>query len=151
MKWIVPLVLLCACKDKPAAPAPAPAPGPVLGPTAEVELSGQIKTPPEMPAGVIKVMVTDGECWKPETRMLGGNDAAPEGRFFSEVYVKQGTKLWLCAALVPQGQAAGAIEWTASAPKAPFLGQGAGEVEFMNIQMEMKKGPPVTLPVRAPR
>jgi hypothetical protein len=150
MKWIIPLVLLCACKEKPATPAPAP--GPVLGPTAEVELSGSVKSPPGMPAGVIKVMVTDGECWKPETKMLGGNDAAPEGRFFSEVYVKQGTKLWLCAALVPAGGAPNApIEWTASAAKAPFLGQGAGEVEFPNIEMELKKGPPVTLPVRAPR
>ncbi len=128
-------------------PPPAPKVEVPLPDKAEVELAGKITRPPNTP-GPIRVFVTDGECWKPATRALGSGEAGPTDAFFVEVYVKQGTQLWVCAALIPPK---GKPVFSASAPNAPFLGRGAGEVEFKGIQLELKKGAALTLPVLVPR
>ena len=56
------------------------------------------------PKGVIgdaTVYVADGECWKPETRAFSEKQSRGTD-FFAEVFVPQGTKLWVCAAQLPK-------------------------------------------------
>lgn len=120
---------------------PAPPPAPPLPAKAEVEITGGIEAPAGQ-AGTVMVWVTDDECWKPTTRSYGSGTINAK-RYFVEVFVPQGTKLWVCAALVPPR---GPIVWSGAAKGAPFIGQGHGEVEFGNLDVTLTKSKPVVAP-----
>jgi hypothetical protein len=123
-----------------AAPAAAPptAAKPAMPVTAEVEIGGKVDNRPDF-KGDVRAWVTDGPCWQPATRALGTSKAQPDGSFFIEVFVPQGTPLWVCAATA-DGSASGALE------KTPLLGKGLGEVTFTNQHLTLKKGKRVTAP-----
>ena len=122
----------------PVARAPVPPAPPPLPPNAEVEIGGTL-TFPKGVTGDAMVYVADGECWKPETRAFAeklsrGTD------FFSEVFVPQGTRLWLCAAMIPKK---GRATMHGTLTEAPLMARGAGEVLFGNLRLTLAKGPPV--------
>lgn len=130
--------------DQPAVPAAAPptaaaptaaAPMPV---TAEVEIGATIDNRAKFKGDVL-AWVTDGPCWQPATRALGSAKAQPDGNIFIEVFVPQGTPLWVCAATA-DGSASGALE------KAPLIGKGLGEVTFTGQHLSLTKGKRVTAP-----
>jgi hypothetical protein len=133
---------LLAC----AAPAIAGADAPLLA-KAEVELSGTLERPAGQ-TGEAWVFITDGECWKPGTRAFGKGIAAPSSdRWGVEVFVPQGTKLWVCAMLAPKpGQKVAMATVYGEPGGAPLLGKGAGEVVFSGLKIKMKRGAPVPVP-----
>jgi hypothetical protein len=145
----------------PAAPAPAtpvPAPAPVAKPAtekgphapsadfAQVEISGQL-TMPVGEKGTAHVFVTDAECWKEGARAYG-EKVAP-GAFNIEVIVPQGSPLWVCAALVPEGKKPKPV-WYGSATRGMIKGEGLGEVVYAGLDVPLRKGPPVSLPAPRP-
>lgn len=98
-------------------------------------------------AGETLVWLTDGECWKPTTRAFGETRATPSREFFTEIFVPQGTPLWVCAAVVP---AKGPMVYSASLERAPLNARGAGEVIFAGLRLSLRRGAPVTRPERRP-
>src|SRR5512147_1065609 len=84
--------------SRPAPPRAAAAPPP-MPVTAEVEIGGAVVRPAGQ-KGEVTLWVTDGACWEPATRSFGQTQATPDGKFFVEVFVPQGTALWLCGAVV---------------------------------------------------
>jgi hypothetical protein len=141
--------VVAGCLDPPPAPpdlarrtvAPSPPPT-VLPERAEVELSGAVEYP--LGKGEPIIFVTLGECWKPGTRELGHVRANGKA-FFVEYLVPQGTRMWICGAIVPPK---GPITIYGSSPRSPVLGQGVGEVVYAQLDITMKKGPPVELPAK---
>jgi hypothetical protein len=132
-----------APKPAPPKPAAAPAPPPIPA-NAEVELSGKIVVPKEA-RGTPKIFVADGECWKPTTRAFGS--ATPQmGTWFVEVFVPQGTKLWVCAAVEPPAGKPGKVVYSAALARNPLEGRGIGEVEYGQLELVLAKGPAVELP-----
>lgn len=110
---------------------------------AEVELTGHFVAPKGQ-KGEPRVWVTDGPCFQAGSHAVG--ETKPNGGgFFVEVFVPQGTNLWICGALVPSG--ATQVTIYGSAPE-PVLARGAGEVAVPNIPVVLKKGPPVPLPAQ---
>jgi len=151
------LVAGCPSSDtnKPA-PQPAPPPPPVAAPAvdaaaaapakpklperAEVEMSGTLALPAGK-TGEVEVWVTDGPCWTKDAHVVGRAGASTE-RWGVEVFVPQGTQLWVCARLAPKkGEKA-----TLHAEAGPFLGKGAGEVIFSQVALALKPGAPVEPP-----
>jgi hypothetical protein len=152
MRALAIVCLLAACVEPPppvrdmAKPkvveaTPSPPPAPPLPAKAEVEIVGHID-PPAGQAGTVTIWVTDDECWKPGAKSFGSSTLNGKS-YFVEVFVPQGTKLWVCAALVPPK---GPIVWSGAAKGAPFIGQGQGEVEFGNIDVTLAKSKPVVAP-----
>ena len=121
---------------------PAPAPPPTA--FAEVELVGRLVLPKGLKDDV-HILVCDGPCFRPGSRAYHNQIGGPEN-FFVEVFVPQGTKLWLAAAAVPKR---GKPVYTAERA-GPLLGQGYGEVMHTGQLLELKKGPPVKLPPSRP-
>jgi hypothetical protein len=119
----------------PAGATPTPAGVPIA---AEVELGGRIDNRPAF-KGDVHAWVTDGPCWQPATRSLGTAKAQPDGSFFIEVFVPQGTPLWVCTATA-DGSASGALE------KAPLSGKGLGEVSYSGLHLTLAKSKRVTAP-----
>jgi hypothetical protein len=109
---------------------------------AEVELSGQAKFPNGATA-TRRVYVTTGGCFTPEMQVLASVQPTADGHFFAEVFVPTGSKLWICAALVPK---AGKITLWGAADGAPFEGRGNGEVVFANLKVPVTKRAPVDPP-----
>jgi hypothetical protein len=130
------------------APAPAPTPAPVAAapkpsmPPAEVELFGTV-TAPKGAKGETRVFVTDGACWQPATHSLGDVRANETGGFFAEVMVRQGTMLWVCAALIPPK---GPLTVYGALASAPLKGEGLGEVTFRGLTIALAPGKPVERP-----
>jgi hypothetical protein len=109
---------------------------PRLPTKAEVEISGKADFPKG--EGNRRVYVATGGCFTPAMQVLSSVQPNTDGGFFSEVFVPQGTKLWVCAALVP---ASGKITQWGTADKAPFDGQGAGEVSIHALIKVAKRAP----------
>ncbi|HZS38607.1 MAG TPA: hypothetical protein VFF06_17360 [Polyangia bacterium] len=135
----------CSRSSSPPAPPPPPSVSPAIaaaGVPAEVELRGHV-TAPKDAKGETRVYVTDGECWKPGTSSLEDVRATESGDFFAEVIVKQGTLLWVCAAIVPPS---GPLAIYGALPSAPLRGEGSGEVTFNNLSFALAPGKPVERP-----
>lgn len=122
--------------------APIAPPPPV---NAEVEIGGKVQRPAGA-KGEVKLWVTDGPCWQPTTHALGDTKGTPDN-FFVEVFVKQGTPLWLCAALVDGNKP---LSLYGQPDTLPLLGKGVGEVSFTNEQVTLRKGKPVRVPPPLP-
>jgi hypothetical protein len=108
--------------------------------TAEVEIGGTVKR--GTAKGELTAYVTDGPCWQAASRSFGSVKPQPDGGFFIEVFVPQGTKLWVCAA-----NADGTM--SGQADKSPLEGRGVGEVNFSGITVALQKAKKVAPP--APR
>ena len=126
----------------PIVTAQPPAPPPTA--FAEVEIVGRLVLPKGLKDDV-HILVCDGPCFRPGSRAYHNQIGGPEN-FFVEVFVPQGTKLWLAAAAVPKR---GKPVYTAERV-GPLLGQGLGEVMHTGQLLTLKKGPPVALPPPRP-
>ena len=60
-----------------------------------------------------------------------------------EVFVPQGTQLWVCGAA---GDPAKPLTVYGQADRSPLLGKGTGEVTFMNLSIPLAKGKKVSAP-----
>lgn len=110
----------------------------------EVEFFGQVKpVDPKLPPPVVFASYTD--CLAPTTRNIGQTSTQPDGKFFLEVFVKWGSDLTLCAF---QPAAGGEEKPTKLYGKAagPFHAEKEGEVEFKDVQIELKSGTARTFP-----
>jgi hypothetical protein len=146
----------CVTPTPPAEPdlARAAAPPPVAAPpsgaaaapsqpiTAEVEIGGTV-TRPAGAKGDATVWIVDAPCWQPGGRAFGSAKTAAGDKFFLEVYVPQGTQLWVCGAV---GDGTKPLEIYGQSDRAPLLGKGTGEVTFMGLSVPLKKGKKVTAP-----
>jgi hypothetical protein len=102
----------------------------------EVEFFGQVK-PAEPGKPPATVFASYDDCLSPAPGNIGQTTAAPDGKFFLEVFVKWGSDLTLCAAQLSAqdkptklyGKAAG-----------PFHAEAVGEVEFKGVVIELKTG-----------
>lgn len=131
---------------QPAAAAAAPA----HPETCEVEVSGLIKNPPKLPAEhYYQVYMAYGDCLAKDAHILGRTSVVNSlPKFATEVFARWGSDLTLCIAAE-----AGPGKPTKLYGKASrtFHAEGLGEVEFKDITVEVKAGPPHIFPaVRAP-
>jgi hypothetical protein len=126
----------------PRAAATAPTPPTPLPPQAEVEIAGHLARPPRA-KGQGRVWVTNRPCWQPDTQAFGRGDVPLSDDFLTEVFVPQGTNLWLCGALVDGNKP---IVYYGQGVPAPLYGKGAGEVGFTGVQIALRKGRPVAPP-----
>lgn len=97
------------------------------------------------PAGVkgeSTVWIVDGPCWQTASRAFGGAKTTAD-KWLLEVFVPQGTQLWVCAAA---GDPAKPLTVYGQADKSPLLGKGTGEVTFMNLSIKLAKGKKVSAP-----
>ena len=131
----------------PSAAVKAPT-GPVLLPPkpvpAEVEISGRV-TVPRAAKGDVMVYVTDRVCWQADARVFGQTrvvDTA-QRRFFVEVFVPQGTSMYVCSAVV---DGAKPVVFHGELARGPLSGRGVGEVVFADLQIAIAKGTAVSLP-----
>lgn len=129
-----------------AAPPPQPRPKEPLPAMAECELGGEVARP-KGASGRVHAWIADGPCWAPTTRAFG-ETTSPSDKFFSEVFVPQGTQLWVCAALVDGKKP---ITVYGQLDRSPLLGKGFGEVAFMNLKIALAKGKAVKPPEPRPR
>jgi hypothetical protein len=127
---------------KPAA-ATAPVPPPIPSVMAEVEMGGTITRPPHV-TGDATVWIVDAPCWQPGGRAFLSTKSTGD-KFFTEVYVPQGTQIWVCGAIVDGKKP---ITTYAQADRSPLLGKGSGEVTFMGLSIKLAKGKPVTPPAK---
>lgn len=120
-----------------APPSGAAATPPVWRPSgmAEVELGGSITLPPGT-KGDVTVWIVDAPCWEPAARAFGSTKVVL-GKFFREVYVPQGTNLWVCGAV---GDGSKPMEIYGTADRCPLLGKGSGEVTFPGLKIALAKG-----------
>jgi hypothetical protein len=128
----------------PDAPVPVPAPPPTPPPLpvmAEVEIGGTVTRPPNA-KGDATAWIVDAPCWHAGARAFGAAKTVAD-KFFLEVYVPQGTQLWVCAAL---GDPSKPLEIYGQADRAPLLGKGTGEVTFIGLSVRLAKGKKVTAP-----
>jgi len=125
---------------RPAAPPPVAAPPVPI--TAEVEIGGTVTRPAGV-KGDATVWIVDAPCWQPGGRAFGSAKTAAGDKFFLEVYVPQGTQLWVCGAV---GDGTKPLEIYGQSDRAPLLGKGTGEVTFMGLSVPLKKGKKVTAP-----
>lgn len=132
-----------APRRAPVVAAPAPPPLPVM---AECELGGVV-TRPAGARGALKVWITDGDCWRDGTHAWGEFAGGVADHWGAEVFVPQGTRLWVCAALVDGNKP---ITVYGALDRAPLLGKGAGEVTFMGLTIAVKKGKRVSAPPLQP-
>jgi hypothetical protein len=145
-------LLLCACiNPQPPPPPPDLAPRAVVVPppppppppptAAEVEITGTVVRPKGV-KGEVKVWAMNSPCFQPGAAAYGEARANPD-RFFLEVFVPQGTPIWMCAAL---SDGKDAFKLWGQAERAPVIGKGTGEVVFGEQTIALKKGPLVTAP-----
>jgi hypothetical protein len=127
-------------------PTPAPPTPPPLPPNAEVELGGDV-TRPAGAKGELHTWVSDGPCWQASTRAYVESRSSTMGdRFFTEVFVPQGSQLYVCVALVDGKKPLtiyGQLE-------RPLIGKGTGEVAFMGLKISLQKGKRVSAPPPLP-
>ena len=134
------LARAAAPKPTVAAPPPTPAPPP-LPVMAEVEMAGTVTRPPHV-IGEATVWIVDAPCWQAGGRAFNSTRTTAD-KFFVEVYVPQGTQIWVCAAIVDGNKP---ITVYGQADRSPLLGKGTGEVTFMGLTTPLKKGKKVTPP-----
>ena len=126
-----------------APPAPPVAAAPKLPPTAEVEFGGTVTLPPHA-KGDVTVWVVDAPCWTAGARAFGATTVkAGAAKFFGEVFVPQGTQLWMCAAV---GDGTKPLEIYGQDTRSPLMGKGTGEVVFMNLTITLAQGKKVAAP-----
>ena len=131
---------------RPSAPKPivaAPPAPPPLPVTAEVELGGTVTRPPHV-TGDATVWIVDAPCWQAGARAFGASKTTND-KFFLEVYVPQGTQIWVCAAL---GDGSKPLTVYGQADRSPLLGKGTGEVTFMGLVVPLAKGKKVAAPAK---
>jgi hypothetical protein len=104
-------------------------------------MAGKVIRPKNM-KGAVRVWAENGPCFTTGSSAWGQTDANPD-KWFVEVFVPQGSPIWLCAALV-DGKDAWKI-W-GQAEHAPVMGKGTGEVTFGDIVIPLKKGAAVKEP-----
>jgi hypothetical protein len=145
-----PLVLLACVTPQPPPPPPdlgprtfvAPPPPPAPRPTvAEVEISGRVVRPKGV-KGAVTVWATNGPCFQPGAIAYGETKGNPD-RWFLEIFVAQGTPIWMCAAL---SDGKDALKFSGQAEQAPIVGKGTGEVVYGEQTITLKKGPAITPP-----
>ena len=150
----VPAAATAAPLTAPAAVVQPAAPAPVAAPahpeTCEVEVSGLLKNPPKLPAEhYYQVYLAYGDCLAKDAHILGRTSIVNSlPKFATEVFARWGSDLTLCIAAE-----AGPGKSTKLYGKATrtFHAEGLGEVEFKDITVEVKAGPPHIFPaVRAP-
>lgn len=147
----VPVAATAAPLAAPAAVAPpATAAAPAHPETCEVEVSGLLKNPPKLPAEhFYQVYMAYGDCLAKDAHILGRTSVVNSlPKFATEVFARWGSDLTLCIAAE-----AGPGKPTKLYGKATrtFHAEGLGEVEFKDITVEVKAGPPHIFPaVRAP-
>ena len=105
---------------------------------------GQVHLPKGTPKKTqAAIVVADGDCLKPEAKVLGRSRSSEDGPFFIEVFSRWGADLSVCAALEPaEGKATriyGKLDKVLHA-------EGEGEVMFQDLRIEVKAqpGPPRT-------
>jgi hypothetical protein len=159
MRFVAFALALAGCtrgevthSERASAPSAAAKPtGPILvpprPPEAEVELSGKV-TLPRAAKGDVMVYVTDRACWREGAHAFGQTKIADpaQARFFVEIFVPQGTSLWVCAAVVEDKKP---IVFHGELARAPLAGNGLGEVVFHDLTLAIAKGAPVSLPKAA--
>jgi hypothetical protein len=126
-----------------AAPTPTAPAAPSPATMAEVEFGGTVTLPPKV-KGDVTVWVVDAPCWQPGGRAFIATKVTGN-KFFSEVFVPQGTQLWMCAAV---GNGDKPLEIYGQADRAPVLGKGTGEVTFFGLSIKLAKGKKVAAPAR---
>jgi hypothetical protein len=126
---------------KPTVAAPTPPTAPPLPVTAEVEIGGTVSRPPHV-SGDATVWVVDKPCWQKDARAFGSSKTTGD-KFFLEVYVPQGTQVWVCAAV---GDGKKPLTVYGQADRSPLLGKGTGEVTFTGLVVPLKKGKAAPLP-----
>lgn len=147
----VPVAATAAPLAAPAAVTPpATAAAPAHPETCEVEVSGLLKNPPKLPAEhFYQVYMAYGDCLAKDAHILGRTSVVNSlPKFATEVFARWGSDLTLCIAAE-----AGPGKPTKLYGKASrtFHAEGLGEVEFKDITVEVKAGPPHIFPaVRAP-
>jgi hypothetical protein len=125
----------------PTTPPPPAAPPPAT--MAEVEMSGTVTLPPKV-KGDMTVWVVDAPCWKEGGRAFNSSKVVGD-KFFLEVYVPQGTQIWVCGAVGDGGKP---LEIYGQADRSPLLGKGTGEVTFMGLSIKLAKGKKVAAPAK---
>lgn len=147
----VPVAATAAPLAAPAAVAPPATAAATAHPeTCEVEVSGLLKNPPKLPAEhYYQVYMAYGDCLAKDAHILGRTSVVNSlPKFATEVFARWGSDLTLCIAAE-----AGPGKPTKLYGKATrtFHAEGLGEVEFKDITVEVKAGPPHIFPaVRAP-
>jgi hypothetical protein len=121
----------------PPPPVAQPAAVPERPRFAEVEINGTIVRPKGL-KGDITVWATNGPCFAPQTKAYGSTKTNPD-RWFVEVFVPQGSDVWLCGAS-SDGKYSG--QSTAS----PVRCEGVGEITPHEQVIPLKKGAKVTPP-----
>ena len=113
----------------------------------EVEMSGRVD---QIVSGnrAIIIYTAIGNCLLPNAQIIERTGALGDGVYFTEVFVPCGTKLSLCAS----------IERKVNPKKVPLptkrygklerelLAVGAGEIEFMQLNISLADGPERTFP-----
>ena len=108
----------------------------------EVALSGTVTRPADT-KGDATVWIVDAPCWQTGARAFGSARTATGDAFALQVYVPQGTQLWVCAAV---GDATKPLEIYGQADRAPQLGRSTGAVAITGLSVPLAEGKPVTAP-----
>jgi hypothetical protein len=132
MVRVIALLLLVAAEAHAGDPRAA---------AAEVELSGKLLK--AKGAGDPRVWVATGGCFTADMKVLASVSPSTEGKFFAEVFVPQGTKLFVCGALVPKE---GKLVMYGTADRTPLDGSGRGEVVYTGLIVTLKKSAPIDPP-----
>jgi hypothetical protein len=149
--WLLPLVASgCLAPASPPTPdlarplapkAPLSSPPLPSGPvTAEVAISGSVTRPAHV-GGDATLWVVDAPCWRPGGRAFASTRATRD-QFSVEVYVPQGTKIWVCAAL---GDGTRPLTVYGQADRSPLDGVASA---VTGLTVPLKKGKRVAAPAR---
>lgn len=108
--------------------------------TAEVEIGGTVTRPPDT-TGVATVWIVDAPCWQTGGHALSATRATDD-KFLVQLYVAEGTRLWVCAAL---GDGGGPLTVYGKADGAPFIGKAAA---LTGLVVPLVQGKKVAAPAR---
>ena len=128
-------------RPSPPKPTVAAAPTPPQPVAAEVEISGTVTRPAHV-SGEATIWIVDAPCWQTGARAFGESKTTAD-KFLVEVFVPQGTQLWVCAAIVEGNKPIGVY---GQADRSPLYGKGTGEVTFPQLVVPLKKGKKVLPP-----
>jgi hypothetical protein len=114
----------------------------------EVEMRGRVELPAGTPPTPLpRLHVSYGDCLSPTAHVAGQFWARPDGTFFLEVFVPWASDLTLCASYEPAAKgpstAYGKVERV-------FHAEKTGEVEFNDVRVVLKPGPPRVFPAVNP-
>ena len=119
-------------------------------PLVAVSVAGRV-TAPGAPAGRLVVVVTDGPCFRVGTHYLAFAQVAPDGTFTAELFPPWGTRLEVCAALVPTLAQGGdgvrrATAWWGRAVQGPWTASGPSGMRLGGLDVTVRFGDEATLP-----